>query len=215
MRAVGFGIAALVLAGCSQSNGQTAPAETPDQATVPSGLYTDMLETDGNLEAFIATPLQRETFGALVNYIGKTLRGEPSADSGERKADIQQWSWALGGTAIKISHALEDGSYGGDTYVYKDAESGDLVYVYITNAGFRTEGVILLNEDGSYSAEEAVNGHPTITKVRSTSKLNEDGSSAMQSEYLDDGEWKPGHSFTYVRTDQPLPRLSVPAPTQP
>ncbi|MEM7493766.1 MAG: hypothetical protein AAF296_10310, partial [Pseudomonadota bacterium] len=152
--------------------------------------------------------LQVETFGALADLVGSRLRGTPEDGSTERAADIQQWEWALGGTAILIRHALEDGSYGGDTYVYKDAASGDLTYVYITNAGFRTEGVIELNDDASYTAEEDVASHATITKVRSTSVINGDGSTNMSSQYFDDGEWVTGHAFTYVPTDAPLPRLT-------
>jgi len=151
---------------------------------------------------------RRPIFGSLTDFVGKSFRGIPGDDA-DAKADIQKWSWALGGTAIKISHAIEDGSYGGDTYVYKDAATSDLVYVYITNAGFRTEGTITLNPDGSYIADEAVTGHPTITMVRSTSRLNEDGSSRMTSEMLDDGKWRPGHSFTYQPTNEPLPALKA------
>lgn len=157
---------------------------------------------------------QLKVFGPLMMLVGKRLRGTPTDRSTERAADIQKWEWALGGTAILIRHALEDGSYGGNTYVYKDAASGDLVYVYITNAGFRTEGVILLNDDGvGYTAEEDVAGHPTITKVRSTSVINEDGSSSMTSEYLDGGNWVPGHAFNYVPTEKPLPKL-IPKPAE-
>ncbi|MEQ3745759.1 MAG: hypothetical protein ABNH53_05920 [Henriciella sp.] len=157
------------------------------------------------------TPLQRETFGALTDLIGKRFRGAPADGSTEDNPDTQSWQWALGGTAILIKHALADGAYGGDTYVYKDAKTGELAYVYITNAGFRTEGVMVVNEDGSYTAEEAVEGHPSITKVRSTSVLNDDGTSSMTSEYLDDGEWKAGHAFIYSPTTEPLPQLKAPA----
>jgi len=152
---------------------------------------------------------RRPVFGPLTDFVGKSFRGIPGGDA-DAKADIQKWSWALGGAAIKISHAIEDGSYGGDTYVYKDAATSDLVYVYITNAGFRTEGTITLNQDGSYTADEAVTGHPTITMVRSTSRLNADGSSSMTSEMLENDEWRPGQSFTYQPTSQPLPVLKAP-----
>ena len=169
----------------------------------------------GEVTPIQITPEQRETFGSLTELIGKRFRGAPADGSTEPNPDTQSWEWALGGSAILIKHALADGSYGGDTYVYKDAQSEDLVYVYITNAGFRTEGVMVVNEDGSYTAEEAVEGHPTITKVRSTSTLNEDGTSSMTSEYLDAGEWKPGHAFIYSPTNDPLPKLKAAMPPPP
>lgn len=154
-----------------------------------------------------ATDAQRETFGPLADLPGQRFRGVPTDGSSERQDDFQQWQWALGGAAILIRHALADGSYGGDTYVYKDSESENLVYVYITNAGFRTEGVISINEDGSFAAEEDVAGHPSIKKVRSTSTFGDDGKIYMTSEYLDGGNWVTGHSFTYEQTLQDLPAL--------
>ena len=203
---------ALFLGACGAPVSTPAPTQNAEDQQIAK-LETWLQEVRAN-EALCHNPLveaptsmQIETYGALSDLVGKRLRGTPVDGSTERAADIQKWEWALGGTAILIRHALEDGSYGGDTYVYKDAASGELVYVYITNAGFRTEGVILLNDDAGYTAEEDVAGHPTITKVRSTSEINEDGSSSMTSEYLDGGNWVPGHAFNYVPTEKPLPKL--------
>ena len=149
-----------------------------------------------------------EDFGGLADYVGMTMTGSPTAESDEQFTDVQVWSWALGGKAILIRHALEDGSYGGDTYVYKDAKSGKLTYVYITNAGFHTVGEMLPTENG-WIAEEAVTGHPEITRVRSTSVVHEDRSTSMTSEYLTSGKWVAGHAFEYKATDDPLPDLKT------
>lgn len=197
MRLFVIGVAALVAA-CG------TPTETVSNSNTKSA------EAPISSEQAPVTEAQRETFGALADLVGKRFRGAPADGSTEPNPDTQSWEWALGGSAILIKHALADGSYGGDTYVYKDMRTEDLVYVYITNAGFRTEGVMVVNEDGSYTAEEAVEGHPTITKVRSTSVLNEDGTSSMTSEYFDAGEWKPGHAFIYSPTAEPLPTLKTP-----
>ncbi|MEM1390930.1 MAG: hypothetical protein AAGG45_07595 [Pseudomonadota bacterium] len=237
MRALWVCFAVFVLFGCVDQVEQT---EKPAQANAISPENEDFETTDVKLADIIPhlrgnQPIVRclrsdwstdcskrsvlytsqenwDAFYPLSKLVGQRFRGTPEDGSTERAADIQQWEWALGGTAILIRHALEDGSYGGDTYVYKDAKSGDLVYVYITNAGFRTEGVIELNDDASYTAEEDVAGHPTITKVRSTSVINGDGSTNISSQYFDGGEWVPGHAFTYVPTDKPLPRLNVQTP---
>ena len=152
------------------------------------------------------TAEQLETFGGLTDYVGKTMKGAPSSASTESFTDYQSWEWALGGKAILIRHALEDGSYGGDTYIYKDAKSGKLTYVYVTNAGFHTVGDMQPVESG-WVAEEAVTGHETITRVRSTTLVREDGSTKMTSEYLSNGEWTPGHQFEYALTTEPLPIL--------
>lgn len=152
------------------------------------------------------TAEQIADFGKLAEYVGMTWSGSPTAESEEQFTDIQKWEWALGGKAILIRHALEDGSYGGDTYVYRDSKTDELVYVYITNAGFHTVGTMTPTETG-WVAEEDVNGHPDITKVRSTSVVHDDKSTTMTSEYLKSGEWVPGHAFEYKETSAASPAL--------
>lgn len=202
MKSLTMIVGALALTGCVYVSSSEKPAivQGPD--------YT--WETEP-VEPLPATAQQRNTFGILVDYVGRTLRGAPLGDDPEAKADIQSWSWALNGAAIKLSHAIEDGSYGGDTYIYKDAASGELVYVYITNVGFRTNGIVTLNPDGSFSSEEVVEGHPTITAVRATTVLGEGFTSTMTSEYLDNGTWVEGSGFTYTPIDEALPKLMRPS----
>jgi len=154
--------------------------------------------------------LQVQMFGPLVDLVGKRFRGQPVSASSEMRTDFQSWNWALGGTAIRVEHALEDGSYGGVTYVYPDRQSGDLAYVYITNSGFRTEGGFRLNSDGSWTAEEEVIGQGEITRVRSTGRIREDGTMLSQGTYLNGSQWVPGPSFEYAPTDAELPVLRPP-----
>ena len=152
------------------------------------------------------TEQQIEDFGELANYVGMTMTGSPAGEGGDKFSDVQKWEWALGGSAILIRHAFKDGSYGGDTYVYKDPKTETLTYVYITNSGFHTVGEMRAIE-GGWVAEEDVFGQGDITRVRSTAKLNDDMSTSMVSEYLKSGEWVPGHALEYKRTNDPLPAL--------
>ena len=165
-------------------------------------------KSPGSIAERVTSPTEKqlEDFGSLAGFVGMTMTGSPTAESDEQFTDVQTWEWALGGKAILIRHALEDGSYGGDTYVYKDAKSEKLTYVYITNAGFHTVGEMVPTEKG-WIAEEAVTGHPEITRVRSTSVVHEDKSTSMTSEYLKAGEWVAGHAFEYEATNDPLPAL--------
>jgi hypothetical protein len=157
-----------------------------------------------------ASAAQERVFGPLVALVGKRFRGTPGPGSSVSSADVQAWSWTLGGAAIRMDHALEDGSYGGITYVYPDRQSGALAYVYITNSGFRTEGRFKLNPDGSWTAEEDVIGQGDISRVRSTGRIQDDGTLLSQGTYLKGEQWVPGPSFRYVETDEPLPSLSPP-----
>ncbi|MEM7005074.1 MAG: hypothetical protein AAF498_04280 [Pseudomonadota bacterium] len=157
-----------------------------------------------------ATKWQKDTFGRLVELVGQTYRGEPLEGSSEAVADIQSWNWAIGGAGLSINHALEDRSYGGETLIYLDSETNALAYVYVTNAGFRTEGTFQLTEGGGWIAEEEVTGHPSITKVRSTGSRRSDGSLMSVSEYFQNGEWTPGNQFLYREVFDTQPELDVP-----
>lgn len=187
--------AAIVLASCVQT-----PVQSTEQANT-SGLDAKQVEAE-----------RSEKFGALFDLVGKYYKGTPTGDSSENIADVQYWGWALGGAAITIEHALEDGSYGGISYVYPKPGSDDFTYVYITNAGFHTQGTITLNGDQSFTASETVDGHPTITEVRSVTTFDETGITSMTSEFLDDGAWKTGPEFTHEVTTDRFPRLSSPQP---
>ncbi|MEM9570278.1 MAG: hypothetical protein AAF996_02365 [Pseudomonadota bacterium] len=151
-------------------------------------------------------------FGDLNQFVNHCYRGTPTGESAESEADIQYWSYALGGAAITIEHALEDSSYGGISYIYPQAEPNTFTYVYITNANFHTQGTIIVNDDQSFTATETVSGHPTITEVRSISRFDETGLISMTSEFLDSGEWQPGPSFTHQVHEGPFPRLRPPMP---
>lgn len=156
-------------------------------------------------------PDQIEMFGKLASLVGLTFVSEPAEEGG--LYDTQVWEWALDGNAILIRHALSDGSYGGDTYIFKDKATGKLAYHYITNAGFATVGEMTLGDDGSWSAIEAVSGHEKWTHVRSTGRQLPDGRMVSEAEYTADGEtWTPGHSFTYsvAPAGTTLPRLKFP-----
>lgn len=200
IRISGLFLAAAALTAC-----QTVEITAPPQAQpVASG---------GTLQ-FISEPAnawQKEAFGPLADLVGKTFYGTPFGGGDEVQPDIQSWSWAVGGWAISIRHALADGSYGGETLVYRDNGADALAYVYVTSAGFATDGSFSLKADGSWVAEEEVTGHPSITKVRSTGQMMPDGELRTSSEYYEDGEWVSGHGFVYRETIDQFPLLNGPA----
>lgn len=155
-------------------------------------------------------PVAEYGFGVLADLAGTRWRGEPGEADKEhgQSADYSEWSWDLGGSVLVNRHVLEDGSYGGVTYIQLSRAPGKLDYVYITSAHFRTSGTFTLTPDGGWIAEEEVKGLPHILKVRSTGRIHADGTMSSVSGFLgDDGVWDPGHSFTYTKTDAPLPTL--------
>jgi len=144
--------------------------------------------------AAFAADAPADPFADLRPFVGKTFRGEGTGTG--KMVDVQRWEWAVGGHAVRIVHALEDGSYGGETVVFWDKARNSLIYHYFTTAGFHTQGSMVAS-GGKYVATEKVEGHPTITEVRSTSTIQPDGTIATSSEYLDNGTWVQGHAFLY------------------
>ena len=148
-------------------------------------------------------------FGVLADLAGTRWRGEPGEAEKEhgQPADISEWYWDLGGAVLVNRHVLEDGSYGGITYVQKTRSTDALDYVYITSAGFRTTGSFTLTDDGDWSAYEKLEGLEIIIGVRSTGRIDEDGTLSSVSEFETEDGWIPGHTFVYTRTDLPMPEV--------
>ena len=133
---------------------------------------------------------------------GKTWRGEFTGPDGTKMVDVSRWELILGGMAVRTVHSLNDGVYGGETLLFWDTAKESLAFVYITTAGFRTEGTISV-DGATFTSHEVVHGDADgITEVRATSQLLEDGTLAMVSEYLKDGAWTAGHKVVYVEAPQ-------------
>lgn len=155
-------------------------------AVLASPALADPLALDPQLEVF--TP-----------FIGKTFRGEVvQPGSVEVAIDVQHWERILNGKALRITHSINDGEYGGEVIYFWDSSKESLVYYYFTTAGFHTQGTAVVNGDGSWTAHEFVEGSSGgITEARSSGEVRDDGSLATRAEYRIDGEWKPGRSALY------------------
>lgn len=185
MKQLLFPLAALGVAACTHTvEVPSQPAETP-----------------------AATARQADIFGPLADLAGTRWYAVPAEGSTEAVGDLQHWYWEFGGNVLAQRHGLEDGSYGGVTYIYPNGETGALDFVYVTSGGFHTVGGFEVNEDGSWTAIEDVTGHDTITKVRSTGRIDPEGTLHTRSEYLKSGEWIAGHAFTGMPTDRPVPDI--------
>jgi hypothetical protein len=154
------------------------------------------------------TAAQTATFGPMAALAGKTWQSEAAGGGEAGPADISHWGWDLGGRVLVSRHALADGSYGGVTHVYENGQTGSLDYVYVTSGGFHTTGSFALAGDGSWTADEAVAGHATISRVRSTGRILPDGRMTMTSEYFAGGAWSPGRDVVYVPVEVDVPEIT-------
>jgi hypothetical protein len=135
---------------------------------------------------------------SLQPLLEKTFKGQGKAANADKPyTDVTHWERALNGKAIRITHSLNDGAYGGECIVLWDDEKKAVTYFYFTTDTFRTEGTMTI-QDGKISTHEVVKGTSEgVREVRSMITMNPDGGYTQKSEYLAKGEWKPARETTY------------------
>lgn len=153
--------------------------------------------------AALAQPAQPASIApqleSLRPYIGKTFRGIFKNSTPEKPMiDIAKWERALNGQAVRVLHSINNGDYGGETLIYWDPAKKALSYHYFTTAGFFTHGTMRKAGKSMISLEDVVGNANGITKVRNTSRFNDDGSFTSKAEFFANGKWAPGHEITYT-----------------
>lgn len=136
-----------------------------------------------------------DPFRPLYPLIGRTWRG--TGIGPDAVEDIVRWEWAVGGHAVRATHAVNDGAYGGETVVFADADSGGLIFHYFTSGGFHTTGTITLADDGSLVIEEAVHGLDGLESLRSVIRTAGDGTYTSRGLVERDGQWVEFGGFDY------------------
>ncbi len=129
-------------------------------------------------------------------YLGKTYRGELSEEAG-KSVDIGKYERILNGTAVRHTHSLNEGEYGGETIIYYNAENKRIEFYYFTTAGFFTNGYMIFEENKIVSFEKVTGNSNNITEVKALSEIMSDGSISVESMYLKEGKWIKGHSAIY------------------
>ena len=143
-------------------------------------------------------PLQ-ENLKVLEPFLG-SWRGEFKSSTPEKPMiDVSVWERALNGKAVRITHSINDGIYGGETIVRWDAEKKAIVYHYFSTADFRTEGTMKVNGKTLECHEVVIGNAGGAAEVKATIELK--GSDAMQtsSKFLKDGNWEQAHEVSYKR----------------
>ncbi|KUM54772.1 hypothetical protein [Rheinheimera sp. EpRS3] len=136
----------------------------------------------------------------LRPYLNQHWQGDLSQPGADAKViDRSLWSRALNGQAIKTVHSINDGQYGGESFIFWDENQQSLAYYYFTTAGFYTHGTMTFDTQvGEIIAQEKVqNNQNGITEVKSFSRIMPDGTLDVKSNYLQNGSWVEGHRATY------------------
>ena len=134
----------------------------------------------------------------LRPWLDKTFKSESKTpSSGKSTTDVARWERALNGNAVRITHSLNEGAYGGEVIVRWDEEKQAVCYHYFTTDTFWTEGTMTFNE-GKITSHEFVKGKAGgVTEVRATLEMQPNGTYLQKSEFLKDGKWSPGREALY------------------
>ena len=100
-------------------------------------------------------------------YIGKTFKGEFANSTKEKPVfDISYWERILNGMAIKITHSVNEGEYGGISIITWDENKSSLVSSYFTTTGFTTNALMHFEDGKLISLEDVIGNENGITKVK-------------------------------------------------
>ncbi|MBN1970554.1 MAG: hypothetical protein JXR48_07290 [Candidatus Delongbacteria bacterium] len=142
-------------------------------------------------------------FESFRFFINKTWKGELHEGGADKlNIDISKWELILNGMAIKNTHSLNDGEYGGETIIYHNRQTDKLEFYYFTTAGFMTTGNIINQGDNFFEFYEEVTGNKNgITAVKSRTELIDENTFKTSSQYLQNGNWIEGHGALYKRLE--------------
>ena len=117
--------------------------------------------------------------------------------------DVTLFEKVLNGKALKTTHSINDGMYGGESYIFWNNTTQRLEFHYFTTADFITTGYLEFVSDNEFVAYEDVTGKSQvaqgITKVKSSSKLLGE-TMTVSTSYLKNGEWTTPETRVYRRT---------------
>src|SRR5262245_57329226 len=79
----------------------------------------------------LAKPLE-----PLRPLLGKTWKGYFKNSTPEKPAyDIAKWERAMNGQAVRVTHSVNDGKYGGESIIMVNPKTKGVEFYYFTTAG--------------------------------------------------------------------------------
>ena len=166
-----------------------------------SGLLIGALLLAGAPTASVAQDLpaaearSEDPFRPLFPLIGRSWRG--TGVGPDAVEDVARWDWAVGGHAVRVVHSVNGGVYGGETLIFPDRDSGQLIFHYFTSGGFHTTGAMRQTGPDVLEITEAVHGLDGLEQLRSTLTVGGDGTYRTRGLVEQDGQWVEFGGFDY------------------
>ncbi|UTW60130.1 hypothetical protein KFE96_07415 [Kordiimonas sp. SCSIO 12603] len=153
-----------------------------------------------------AEPL--EQLKGLIPFIGTWTSLSDTPDPRKRFIDVTRWEWAFGGKVVRIIHSVNDGAYAGESLIHWDNVDQQIIYRYVNNGGFYTDGVITERSYGSIIVHEYIRGTtedgPTETRAGYSIR---NGQMYSWTQFKLRGVWGEKSEVIYERTPNATPKM--------
>ena len=119
--------------------------------------------------------------------------------------DVLSFERALNGNAVKITHSVNNGEYGGETMVMWNSEKEGLQSWYFTSAGSLTIQNVQIKKDTFISIEDVAANKNGITKVKTIIEVLHGNQIQKRTKYLMNNLWKDGSEIIYNKVNDLKP----------
>ncbi|WP_299775603.1 hypothetical protein [uncultured Pseudoteredinibacter sp.] len=162
-------------------------------------VFTLILTVSMNAAAEIKLDAKLEPFRAFIGTWQAPMNW--GKDKGT-VLDVAHWQAALNGKALKTVHSVNDGDYGGESFIFWDKKTKSYKSFYFTTADFYTEATIKLEGENKFSILEKVEASSGglssgISEVKSTCEMI-NGELHMSTSYLKNGSWTKPETRRYT-----------------
>ena len=138
----------------------------------------------------------------LQNFIDKKFKGEFYNSTKEKPLfDVIHFESILNGSAICISHSVNDGEYGGKYIIIWNSDIGKVESYYFSTGGEIKVSKARIHNKEITIEDDYLKNENGIKKVRKIYKLNDIGQLENHIEYLLNNLWVKTHEMNYVEND--------------
>ena len=135
-------------------------------------------------------------------FLGKRFQGEFYNSTKENPLmDIIYFERILNGEAIRITHSVNHGEYGGEYIIAWNSDKGKIESYYFSTGGeIRVSTVDITNNEISIKEDFSKNKNG-IQKVKKIFRLDAEGSLENNVNYMINNMWVKSHEMIYSRND--------------
>ena len=136
-------------------------------------------------------------------FLGNRYQGKYSNPQDGRLMDeVQHWERTLNGNAIKMTHTINNGEYGGITIFMFDPEFETLRSWYFDTAGSVKIANINYFNEKIIITEDVTKNRNGITKVKTTLEILDNLMLLKKTKYLMKNLWVDGNEVLYRQTKE-------------